>query len=83
MATSTHPTAMPALAPVLRPFEGVEDSSAGLKGVEVMLTGKSEKTEPSRLMSDDGDGWWLHPASRAVRTNVVSCAKWRRFRMNY
>lgn len=72
IATSTHPTAMPALAPVLRPPEGVGESSAGLNGVEVMLTGKTEKTDPSRSMSDDGDGRWLHPASRAVRTNIVS-----------
>lgn len=78
MATNIQATAMPALAPVLRPPEEVEDSSAGLKGVEVMLTAKVEKTEPSRPMSDDCDGCWLHPASRAVRTNIISPAQWRR-----
>jgi hypothetical protein len=74
-ATSTQATAMPALAPVLRPFEGAEDSLAGLKGVDVILTGYPEKTEPSRPMSDDCDGCWLQPASRAVRTNIVSFCK--------
>lgn len=75
MATSTQATAMPAFAPVLSPLEEVEEAAAGSKGVEVMLTGKLEKTVPSRFMSDDCDGCWLHPASRAVRTKIVSVAK--------